>query len=196
MGQTITTTNIGIQERSSLKRLASRHGLKQVEFVNYAIEYFKKTGINPSEPIFSPREEIAKLTKRVDQVIQFIANNEKNKLNPLLDELIIISKKIDEQLGNQAKLSDFKELTSYLNNVFSFMVKSQKAMLKSMQEKDEAEGKSAFKISELEQQLVIVTNMLIVMYRSMENKSAMSSGFKSEDVERFNHLISRKNAIH
>ena len=72
MNTTLTTTNIGKSELKSLRSLAQKHNLKQVDFINHAIAYFKKTGINPADEIYSPREEISKLSHRVDQVIRFI----------------------------------------------------------------------------------------------------------------------------
>lgn len=69
---TLTTTNIGKEELKNLRKIASHHGLKQVEFVSASISYFRKTGINPAEEIYSLREEIERLTKRVDEVIKLM----------------------------------------------------------------------------------------------------------------------------
>ena len=57
----LTTTNIGTDELKRVKKLSSTFGLKQVDFINYSVRYFSRTGINPAEEIYSPREEIARL---------------------------------------------------------------------------------------------------------------------------------------
>ncbi|MCW3788905.1 BfmA/BtgA family mobilization protein [Plebeiibacterium sediminum] len=190
MANTITTTNIGIKERNALKKLSSHHALRQIEFINAAIDYFKKTGINPAEEIFSPREEIAKLTKRVDQVVQFIRKNEQSKLNPLLDSLIIISKKIEEQLSEQITINQFNELLVNFNNFFSTIGNN----IKNIESQQNVINKSTNTISntllDLNSEIKILKKMLVVMYRSHENKHAMSSGFKSEHIQEFNYLIS------
>ena len=93
--KTITTTNIGIEELKHLRRLSKQHGLKQVEFINLSIQYFRKLGISPSEKIFTPREEFAILKKRVDEVVSFLVVHEK-KLSPLMERLILLEKKLSE----------------------------------------------------------------------------------------------------
>ena len=116
MNSTLTTTNIGKSELKSLRSLAKTHNLKQVEFINHAIAYFKKTGINPSDQIFSPREEINKLSTRMDQVIGFIKTQEEKKLNPLLDELILISRRLNDQIEDQITIE-------HLGKLYTLMMK-------------------------------------------------------------------------
>lgn len=96
----LTTTNIGVDELKHLKKLALKHKLRQVEFINASISYFRKTGINPSEEIYSPREEIERLTKRVDEVIRFMQVHERQKLSPLTERLILLDKRINESISN------------------------------------------------------------------------------------------------
>src|SRR5690554_5157982 len=110
MNTTLTTTNIGKSELKSLRSLAQKHNLKQVDFINHAIAYFKKTGINPADEIYSPREEISKLSHRVDQVIRFIKTQEEKKLTPLLYELILISRKLNEHMENKDTLEHINHI--------------------------------------------------------------------------------------
>lgn len=98
--KSLTTTNIGVEELKHLKKLAIHHGLKQSEFINSAIAYFRHTGVNPREKAYSPREEIERLTKRVDEVIRFMQVHERQKLSPLMERLILLDKRISESISN------------------------------------------------------------------------------------------------
>jgi hypothetical protein len=37
--------------RPELVRICKSHGIKQKDFVQFAVDYFKKTGINPTDPL-------------------------------------------------------------------------------------------------------------------------------------------------
>lgn len=118
----LTTTNIGVEELKHLKKLSIHHKLKQVEFINSAIDYFKKTGINPSEQIYSPREEIEMLKKRLEEVIKFLQVHEKQKLSPLMERLILLEKKLSENTSKESisinDLNNISELiASYKNSI-------------------------------------------------------------------------------
>ena len=99
MTANLTTVNIKKEYQKELRKMSESWGMSQVEFLNNAIWYFKKTGINPQSPLFSPKEEIAKLDKRLDQVIKFLRHQEKDKLTPLLDEIIIAERRLKESLA-------------------------------------------------------------------------------------------------
>ncbi len=195
MTNSITTTNIGTKERASLKQLASHHGLKQVEFINSAVDYFKKTGINPAQDIFSPREELTKLTKRVDQVIGFIKKNEQDHIHPLLDELIIISKKLDGQVSNQVSVKDLDLIIDYLNKIFGFIQKTTRAWLDFNEKQKEANIELANMMNKLGKEHSLMREMIAHLYRSLDNKSAVSSGFKKEDIQKFNEIVKQENAL-
>ncbi|MFP4557644.1 MAG: BfmA/BtgA family mobilization protein [Bacteroidales bacterium] len=68
--------------------------MKQVEFINSAIDYFKKTGINPAAEIYTPREEIEMLRKRLEEVIKYLQVHERQKLGPLMERLILLEKNL------------------------------------------------------------------------------------------------------
>lgn len=60
-----------VKAHESLKKLCLKYGLTQVDFIESAIKYFKDTGINPTEPSLSPKDEISVMNKRLNQVIAF-----------------------------------------------------------------------------------------------------------------------------
>lgn len=117
MATNLTTVNIDKASQKELKKLSQSWGMSQVEFLNHAIWYFKKTGIKPNSPIFSPMEEIAKMNKRLDQVIKFIRHQQTEKLNPLLDEVIIVERRLKENLAVGLNREDLESLRNELAEV-------------------------------------------------------------------------------
>ena len=101
---------------SHLKKLSSNLDMTQGDFIAHAVEYFKKTGINPSEPIQSPREELTKVNKRINDVIAFIRTQESLYLKPILEASV---KELAAQRQKSVSEGDEKQtddLLIYLKN--------------------------------------------------------------------------------
>nr|WP_319399017.1 BfmA/BtgA family mobilization protein [uncultured Carboxylicivirga sp.] len=194
MSTTITTTNIGKAELRSLRTLAKKHDLKQVDFINHCISYFRKTGINPADEIFSPREEINKLNQRMDQVIRFIRTQEEKKLNPLFDELIAISKKLNNQMEDQITSKHFNAMINY-QKVLSECVQS-------IQELSSSQMKNIYSILDMipekingsNQILSLIKQLLECLYYSQANKTTMGR-FREEDIFEFKEIVGRFNQL-
>lgn len=54
------------------------------EFIESAIQYFHETGISPKSKIKSTSDELAKLRKTI---VSFIREQEKKKLNPIIEQI-------------------------------------------------------------------------------------------------------------
>ncbi len=121
MSKELTTTNISKSHQRVLKQLSKKVELSQVDFLNAAVEYFKKTGINPLDEITSPKEEMAALNKRLDQVIRFIKVHERDKLSPLLDSLIIIDRRLKDKLEFMLTKEDLKIVNEKIGNVSTIL---------------------------------------------------------------------------
>lgn len=117
MSKELTTTNISKSHQQVLKQLSKKLELSQVDFLNGAIEYFKKTGINPLDEVTSPKEEMAALNKRLDQVIRFMRVHERDKLSPLLDSLIIIDRRLKDKLEFILTKEDLSDVNEKIENV-------------------------------------------------------------------------------
>lgn len=117
MSKELTTTNISKSHQRVLKQLSKKVELSQVDFLNGAVEYFKKTGINPFDEITSPKEEMAVLNKRLDQVIRFIRVHERDKLSPLLDSLIIIDRRLKDKLEFILTKEDLINVNRQIENI-------------------------------------------------------------------------------
>jgi len=106
----MATINVDEVTREDLKTYCKKQGITQGDFVKYTLAYFRKSGINPADPPESVKEEIAKVEKRVSQLIGFQKTFERDNLLPLLEALTKTEGKIDqhfstlpEMLGNTLK---------------------------------------------------------------------------------------------
>lgn len=90
---------IHIQETThkQLKTYCTKNGLTHGDFVNSALAYFSKSGIDPNSPPESVKEEIAKVDKRISQLIAFQKTFEQKQLIPLIESLYKIEAEIREQ---------------------------------------------------------------------------------------------------
>jgi hypothetical protein len=80
-----TTLTVDEDYLKILKDLAKEHGAKtQQEFFNSMILYFKETGINPKAKNKSTADELSKLR---NTIISFIREQEKKKLDPIIEKL-------------------------------------------------------------------------------------------------------------
>jgi antitoxin component of RelBE/YafQ-DinJ toxin-antitoxin module len=106
----MATINVDEATKDDLKTYCKKQGITQGDFVKYTLAYFRKSGINPADPPESVKEEIAKIEKRVSQLIGFQRTFERDNLLPLLEALTKTEGKIDqhfstlpEMLGNTLK---------------------------------------------------------------------------------------------
>ncbi|UZR99632.1 BfmA/BtgA family mobilization protein [Chondrinema litorale] len=106
---------------SSLVKLCKDHNRKLKEFTAQMISYFEKTGIDPVDSEATDLKETIKLLRKENnRVIGFIKQQEKTKLNPVLDELARSTqefRKKADQLDKVGELS--KKITQLINKEVS-----------------------------------------------------------------------------
>ncbi len=102
-----TTVTIDQETSKKLDRLATTNALSKKEFINQALDYFERFGINPTQNE-TPILEMDRIRKRQDQVIAFLRAQEKNILEPSLLGMA----KADESLRFQ--LAEFRTLIDAL----------------------------------------------------------------------------------
>ena len=81
--------NITIKETThkKLKKIAEKNNISMSAFLENAVIYFDKTKLNPATDILSVKEEIQKLSKRVNQIVGFFRVFENEKLTPLYKDI-------------------------------------------------------------------------------------------------------------
>src|ERR1035437_3555544 len=92
---------IAITEKihEEVKTLCKTLGLEFGEFVEHSMLYFKKTGVNPSKSVDeSPLKAMEELKKGVGQVVGFMKEHERKKLDPLHEELMLLTNTLADSL--------------------------------------------------------------------------------------------------
>lgn len=87
------TVAIDEATHKELVRFAKKHGYKQGEAIAKMLKFFKSTGSDPDQEENSA-SEIAKLTNRVEQVIKFQRVFEKDKLAPVVADIVELTKEL------------------------------------------------------------------------------------------------------
>lgn len=179
----LTTTNIGVEQLKSLKKLSTKHGLKQVEFINASIDYFRKTGINPSEEIFSPREEIARLAKRQDEIIGVIKTHEK-KLAPLLERLALLDAQIRETTSNLIEKEDLRGIEHKIHGISSSVdrIRSIESAI-STGFRDSLQ--STNRVAETNRDTALLVSLI---FDALKNKKVLGS-ITDEDIKNFENAL-------
>lgn len=83
----MATINVDEATKDDLKAYCKKQNITQGDFAKFALGYFKKSGINPTDPPESVKEELAKIEKRISQLIGFQKTFERDNLLPLLEAL-------------------------------------------------------------------------------------------------------------
>ena len=100
------------------------------KFVLHSAVYFRKTGIDPSKSDNeSPLKAIKELEKRVGQVVAYIKTQEEEKLNPLVDQLIILTRGLDEIIKKLPASERFEQVIKGVNHHASLLVESHKKQM-------------------------------------------------------------------
>ena len=92
---TLTTIGIDRQTGKLIDKLCKRYSLKKGEIVRLAFVYIDRACINPSEAPESVKSELAKITKRQEDIIRFIRHYEEEQLNPMIRTVNSIAIRFD-----------------------------------------------------------------------------------------------------
>jgi hypothetical protein len=90
-----TTVSIDKETGSLIEKICKRYSLKKSEVVKLAFGYIDKAHINPADAPESVKSELAKISKRQDDIIRFIRHYEEEQLNPMIRTSHTIASKFD-----------------------------------------------------------------------------------------------------
>jgi len=127
--------NIAVDDHThkEAKTLCKTLDLTLGELFKYCVTYVKKTGIDPSKADSeSPHKVVKELEKRIGQLVAFIKTQEQEKLNPLLEHLIILTRELDDvlkKLPKEESLAEAKKAGEKRNEI---LVASHKIQMKSL----------------------------------------------------------------
>ena len=124
------TIAVNAQTHAEVKTLSKTLNMELGEFVKHSVVYFKKTGIDPSKSENeSPVKIMKELEKRVGQVVAYIKTHEQEKLNPLVDQLISLTRKLDEALKKLPASERFDQVIKGVNHHANLLVDSHKKQM-------------------------------------------------------------------
>src|ERR1017187_1243257 len=130
----MTTIAIDKNTHKGAKTLCKAYELNLGELVQHSVVYFKKTGINPSQADNeSPHKVLKELEKRIGQVVAFIKTHEQEKLNPLLEHLIIISRQLDDTIKILPTVEHFNNMKDAANKHAALLIESHKKQIAVLQ---------------------------------------------------------------
>jgi tRNA U55 pseudouridine synthase TruB len=129
------TIAVNAQTHAEVKTLSKTLNMELGEFVKHSVVYFKKTGIDPSKSENeSPVKIMKELEKRVGQVVAYIKTHEQEKLNPLVDQLISLTRKLDEALKKLPASERFDQVIKGVNHHANLLVDSHKKQMDFLRE--------------------------------------------------------------
>lgn len=93
----ITTVTIDTATAKLLEMQSKASGVSKKEYINALLEYVKKQGVDPIKDE-SPQAEIAKINKRLDQVVAFMKVQEKDMMIPTFEALTRVSQTLTNKV--------------------------------------------------------------------------------------------------
>ena len=124
------TIAVNEQTHGEVKILCKTLQLELGEFVKHSAVYFKKTGIDPSKSDNeSPLKAIKELYQRVGQVVAFLKTQEQEKLNPLFEQLIVLTRTLDEAIKKLPASERFDQVIKGVNHHANLLVDNHKKQM-------------------------------------------------------------------
>ena len=113
------TTSVTIDKRTGvqLDRLAKASGVTKKDFLQSALDYFERYGINPVKHE-SPAQEMQKLIKRMDQVFAFLKKQETDLVRPACEALAGASTQITISLSSLLSEEKFRRFLKENSELF------------------------------------------------------------------------------
>ena len=168
--------NIALNEKAheEVKKLANIFNLHIGEFVEHSIMYFKKTGINPSNADNeSPIKAIKELDKHIGQIVGFIRTLEKEKLNPLLEHLLIISKQLDDTIKKLPTTEHFKKVIDGVNILIENYTENHKKQVGVLQKTQQEINQSS--LTELKTVSANLSNLIKTLNTLQSGQNAINA---------------------
>jgi hypothetical protein len=109
---------INEQAHKEIKALCKTLEVNIGEFVQYSVQYFKRTGIDPGKSDNeNPHKALKELSKRVEQIIGVIKTQEQDKINPLLDTIMMLVRRAELMLNEAPKETTFKTVLTRMEDI-------------------------------------------------------------------------------
>lgn len=110
-----STVAISPDDTKRLDKFCKNNSITKKDFISLSLSYFETQGVNPAKHE-TPRAEMEKVTKRLDQFFAFMKKQEQDILKPMYHEFIEANKKSNQNfkvvVDNQQILNESQKQTS------------------------------------------------------------------------------------
>lgn len=111
---------------SNIDKLSKKYNVSKTELFEAMENYFYTTGISP----FETSDVTSEFKKLKNQLISFIRTNEKEKINPMIKKVDIISERLIEFF----EMNSFDEHTKLINGLASFILEKHLEIIKKLED--------------------------------------------------------------
>lgn len=110
-----TTIAISQQDLKRLESFVRKKGLSKKEFITVSLDFFERNGLDPVKHE-SPKAELEKVIKRIDQIVAFIKTQEKETIRPSFEAIVSSEERIKNDLSKILKIEHFNEFIRGFNS--------------------------------------------------------------------------------
>lgn len=126
--KTITTVALNIVDNQRLTEFCKAHSIPKKDYIGITLNYFEINGINPKTHN-SPKTELEKITKRLNQLFAFIKTQEKDYTRPALEAVLATENRLQLNINQLTTRDDIINIStiSSLNKLLELIKKSNQA---------------------------------------------------------------------
>lgn len=172
---------------SELKSYCTKNGITQGDFVKFALGYLKRSGIDPSSPPESIKGELAKIDKRISQLIAFQKTFEQKQLLPLIESLYKIEAEIRDQQGSGQLGQAIQQISQQLA-LINPTAGAKPQPMSGSKEKERAQEKSNFELlnewKEAVKRLRYILTKIKEQKVGIMGKTQLIAELETEDINR------------
>lgn len=123
-----TTVALNIVDNQRLTEFCKVHSIPKKDYIGITLNYFEINGINPKVN-HSPKTELEKITKRINQLFAFIKTQEKDYTRPALEAVLATENRLQLNINQLTTKDDIINLStiSSLNKLLELIKKSNQA---------------------------------------------------------------------
>jgi len=124
-----STVAISPDDTKRLDQFCKNNNITKKDFISLSLSYFETQGVNPAKHE-TPRAEMEKVTKRLDQFFAFMKKQEQDILKPMYHEFIEANKKsnqnfkavVDNQkILNESQRTNLKDVIEGISSILKLV---------------------------------------------------------------------------
>lgn len=104
-----TTVALSITDNQRLTEFCKAYAIPKKDFIGIILNYLEINGINPKTH-HTPKTELEKITKRINQLFAFIKTQEKDYTRPALEAVLATENRMQNSISTLATKNDLNEL--------------------------------------------------------------------------------------